>query len=337
MTFDSDDDRSGLPSSDSASSLSDQAVEWFARLRSEDCSAEERLAFHAWRNRTPSHHAAYEEVVALWNDPALRSAATEAAGASIPFESHRPDGRRFPSWFRRTAIAAMIAGLVVLTGLQLDLPVRFLADHSTSTGEQRMVQLSDRSRVTLNAQSAIDEAFDASTRRVRLLKGEAFFQVTHDQHKPFLVEGGAVIARAVGTAFVVRQESDGIRVTVAEGIVELAPLQPAWPAMRLTAGQQVSVATDRAGLVREVDVKQATAWLRGRLVVEDARLGDVIEGLRPYHPGMIHVWDRSLNEIRVNGSYNLADPMAVLLALTETLPVRMATVTDRIVVLFSPQ
>lgn len=199
-----------------------------------------------------------------------------------------------------------------------------------------MVQLSDRSRVTLNAQSAIDEAFDESTRRVRLLKGEAFFQVTHDQHKPFLVDGGGVAARAVGTAFVIRKESDGIRVTVAEGIVELAPLLPAWPAMRLTAGQQVSVATDKAGPVREVDVRQTTAWLKGRLVVEDARLGDVIEELRRYHPGMIYVWDRSLSEIRVSGSYNLADPTAVLLALTETLPVRMARVTDYIVVLFQP-
>ncbi len=336
MTFDSDDDRFQPSPTDSASSLSDQAAGWFARLRSEDCSAEERLAFHSWRNRTPAHAAAYEEVVALWNDPALRSAATRAARGSIPFKPHRSDDRRFPSWFRRTAIAAMIAGLVVLTSLQLGLPVRFLADHSTSTGEQRMVQLSDRSRVTLNAQSAIDEAFDESTRRVRLLKGEAFFQVTHDQHKPFLVDGGGVAARAVGTAFVIRKESDGIRVTVAEGIVELAPLLPAWPAMRLTAGQQVSVATDKAGPVREVDVRQTTAWLKGRLVVEDARLGDVIEELRRYHPGMIYVWDRSLSEIRVSGSYNLADPTAVLLALTETLPVRMARVTDYIVVLFQP-
>lgn len=334
MNLDSDDEHVQPPTTDSTSSLSDQAIAWFARLRSEDCSAEERRTFDSWRNRTPAHAAAYEEVVALWDDPVLQSAAKRAAGASIRMESRRPDGRRSPLRLTQSAIAAMIAGLVVLTGLQLDLPVRLLSDHSTSTGEQRVVQLSDRSSVTLNAQSAIDEAFDESIRRVRLLKGEAFFQVAHDQHKPFVVDGGVVTAHAVGTAFVVRQEPDGIRVTVAEGIVELAPLRPAWPAMRVTAGQQVSVTTDRAGTVRKVDVKQATAWLRGRLVVEDARLGDVIEELRRYHPGTIQVWDRSLNEIRVSGSYTLTDPMAVLLALADTLPVRMARVTDHIVVLF---
>ncbi|MBX3302872.1 MAG: FecR family protein [Nitrospira sp.] len=307
---------------------------WFARLRSERCSPDEQQAFESWRNQTPSHARAYEEVLALWDDPDLREAANEAALALPRSEPGAAVRFRPQIQVRQFMIAAMIAGLVVLTGLQLDLPVRLLSDHSTSTGEQRVVTLSDHSTVTLNAQSAIDEAFDDSTRRVRLLKGEAFFQVAHNELKPFVVDSGAITARAVGTAFVVRQESNGIRVTVTEGVVELAPLQPAWPSLRLTVGQQVSVTTERVSPVQGVDPSQATAWLRGRLVVDNVRFGDVIDELRRYYPGTILIWNSAMNEIRVSGNYNIADPAAMLIALNETLPVNMAKMSDRIVIFF---
>ena len=321
-----------FPVSDPGASPFEEAAAWFARLRSERCSPDDRQAFESWRNQTPSHALAYEEVVSLWGDPALQEAANDAALSSAQWKTRtavRPKMR-----MSQIAIAAMIAGLVVLIGFQLDLPIRWLSDHSTSTGEQRVVTLSDHSTVTLNAQSAIDETFDEETRRVRLRKGEAFFQVVHDTHKPFVVDNGAITARAVGTAFMVRQESDGIRLTVTEGVVELAPSWPAWPPLRLTAGQQVSVTAERADSIHAVDVNQSTAWLRGRLVVNNVRLGDVLDELRRYYPGTILIWNRAVNEVRVSGNYNLADPTAVLTALNETLPVRMTNISNRIVIFF---
>jgi len=332
----SDSDNHYLPPTvtDPASALSEEAIAWFARLRSERCSADERRAFESWRNQTPAHAAAYEEVSGLWDDPALRLAATKAVRASIGLERHAPVRRWSQSWLRYAAVAATIAGLVALVDLEIDIPLRLTSDYRTSTGEQQVVRLSDRSSVTLNTRSAIGSAFDDQTRRVNLLKGEAFFQVAPDKGKPFVVQSRLITTRAVGTEFLVREELDGIRVTVTEGVVELAPIQPVWPPIQLTAGQQVSVAPDGPGSVREVDLDQATAWLRGRLVVEDARLGDVIEELRRYHSGTIQVWNSAVNEIRVSGSYNITDPAAALLALAETLPVRMAQFTGRIVILF---
>lgn len=322
------------PATDAISPISDQAMEWFTRLRSEDCSAEERRRFESWRNRAPAHVAAYEEVSELWNDPALQAAAVQAARASIRSESRQPAVRRSPARLKQAAIAATIVGLMVLFGLWMDLPLRFASDYRTSTGERQVVRLLDSSAVTLNTRSAIGTAFDDRSRRVDLLAGEAFFQVAPDPQRPFVVQSHGITTRAVGTEFLVRHEPDGIRVTVTEGVVELASGQAGWTPIQVTAGRQVVVSSDGSGPVRDVDISRAKAWLRGRLVVEDTRLGDVIEELRRYHSGTIQVWNSSVSEIRVSGSYNLADPTAALLALTETLPVRMARVTDHIVVLY---
>jgi transmembrane sensor len=313
------------------SSRSEEAIAWFSRLRSERCSAEERRAFEAWRKRSPDHANSFEEVCALWDDPALQAAAVQAVQAS-----DRRDGvRRVSSrWLARVAVAATVAGLVIAAGLQLDIPLRLASDYRTSTGERQIVQLPDHSTVTLNTQSAIAADFDGTARRVHLLRGEAFFQVAPDKQKAFVVESRQITTRAVGTAFLVREEPDGIRVTVAEGVVELAPSRPGWTPIQLTVRQQVSIGRDGPGPVQDVELATATAWLRGRLVVDGVRLGDVIDELRRYHPGAILIWNRAVNDILVSGSYDLADPAGVLAALVQTLPIQMARITDRFVLLF---
>lgn len=236
-------------------------------------------------------------------------------------------------WWIYGGAAAAVAGLLMIAGL-LDLPLRLGSDYWTATGERQVVLLPDHSTVTLNTRSAIDADFDGTARRIHLLKGEAFFQVVPDEQKAFVVESRQITTRAVGTAFLVREGPDGIGVTVTEGVVELAPSEPGWTPLQLTVGQQVAVGSKGPGPVRNIDPSHATAWLRGRLVVDDVRLADVIEELRRYHPGTIQVWNRAVNDIRVSGSYNLADPTAVLTTLAQTLPIRMARFTDRVVILF---
>ncbi len=316
------------------SSLSEEAIAWFVRLRSEQCSAVERCAFESWRTQSPAHAIAFDEACALWNDPALGSAAAQRAHASgLVYGRGRVSSGSF-RWLMRLVAAAVVAGVLVTAGLQLDIPLRLTSDYRTSTGERQVVQLSDRSTVTLNARSAISAEFDAASRRVHLLKGEAFFQVAHDAETAFVVDSRHIMTRAVGTEFLVREEQHGIRVTVVEGIVELTPAQPGWTPIRLSVGQQVSVGANGPGPVREIDVASASAWLRGRLVVDDARLGDVLDELRRYYPGTIQIWDSSVNDIRVSGSYNLTDPAGVFTTLAETLPIRMARITDRVVIFF---
>ena len=61
--------------------------------------------------------------------------------------------------------------------------------------------------------------YSKETRRINLARGEAMFKVTKDPSRPFIVNAGGAIARAVGTRFGVEHREDRIRVTVAEGKV----------------------------------------------------------------------------------------------------------------------
>ena len=114
--------------------LSEEAIAWFARLRSEHCSVEERQAFEAWRMKSPSHALAFDEACALWDDPALRGAAVEAAHASRPAARSNTIPVGIPRRVARLAMAAAVAGLLIIVGLQLEILLRFASDYRTSTG-----------------------------------------------------------------------------------------------------------------------------------------------------------------------------------------------------------
>lgn len=91
--------------------------------------------------------------------------------------------------------------------------------------------LPDGSRVELRPGAVIRLEFSDAIRRVVLERGEAHFAVTKNVERPFVVQAGAVEARAVGTAFSVELTSSRTEVVVTEGKVAVQrPVVPVSPA-----------------------------------------------------------------------------------------------------------
>src|SRR3546814_16085472 len=80
-------------------------------------------------------------------------------------------------------------------------------------GERRTVRLADGTAITLNTDSAVRVGYVADRRLVRLLRGQALFEVAKDPHRPFVVQAGAKQITALGTIFEVRL-LDSARMTV---------------------------------------------------------------------------------------------------------------------------
>ncbi|WP_173050463.1 FecR family protein [Nitrospira sp. KM1] len=333
MSPDSDSQKSSRPTDDDHA-IAEEAARWFVRLRAQDISTDERRAFERWRAQRSLHDRAYREICDLWNDAAFNAASIQSeeegshASSRFPFRIWRRSN------FTRYLAAAAIAGLLIVLGLQFDLPLLFTAEYRTATGDRRVISLPDQSLVTLNTHSAISTDFLPHERRIHLLSGEAHFKVHSDERRPFVVDHHHIHSRAVGTSFVVREEAQGIRLTVAEGVVELSPREGSWNSLQVTAGQQVLVDQDGPGPIRPVDIHAVTGWMRGRLVFDNVSLEQVVTEIRRYHNGLIILWNPALANIRVSGSYNLSDTTAILTTLTQTLPIHLTRLTDRLVILF---
>ncbi|MGE0716909.1 MAG: FecR domain-containing protein, partial [Alphaproteobacteria bacterium] len=211
------DDRAPVPDA-----IFEEAVIRQARLREPDATDDDRAAHARWIAADPLHALADAEARALWIAAAVPAARVAAAPRSTPQPRAAPSRRpvRRPV-LARLALAASLL-LAVAAGVAWG-PVAFdrlRADHATAVGERRLVTLADGSRVWLNSDTALVVAMTAGERRVRLLRGEAFFEVAADPARPFVAATGAGSARDVGTAYDMRLDGGRASDAVLSGRVD---------------------------------------------------------------------------------------------------------------------
>lgn len=302
-----------------------EATQWLIELQEEPDDPALRTQFDAWLAADPANKAAWAETSLAYDligpatsDDAMPfrpfAAGTEPSNTVVAYGRH--SGRRLP--LRRvafglaaTAIAACLA-LVFVPNLVL----RWQADYATGTGEQRTVSLADGTTVALGPDSAIDIAYVGNARRVRLLSGQAFFEVTHDPSRPFQVEARALEVTDLGTGFDVQLAPDGASVAVAHGAVRVDYAGASPPVSRnLQAGEWMQVAWSGQAVQGGEPADQVAAWRHGRLIANDRPVSKVVDELRPYFNGIIVLTSTALGERRVTGVYDLHDPEAALRAL----------------------
>lgn len=318
-----------------------EASEWIARLNADDVSTEDRERFEAWRKAHPRHARAYEELSATWRQftdagqlvravalgtalnastqHAIRQSVADASN-SPPASASRSDQRSQPRRMasRTIALFATAASLAIIAlggWWWLDtLHPRTL--FQTAIGERASIELPDGSALELNSNSLARVDYSEQARVIRLERGEAFFKVEHDTARPFWVVAGRSWVRAVGTAFNVYVRDSGVRVTVSEGTVKVAPsssgnstpsdLALAAEAVAvLTAGEQVDVsgAASEVRALPPVELNRAIAWRTGTLYFENRRLGEVVDELSRYTTLEIVVEDDALRELPVGGTF----------------------------------
>ncbi len=298
----------------------DAATGWAFRLQDAPDDAGLQAELADWLAESPLHGEAWALTQRAWQITGQARAAfahewpTRPALSSAPSNVTPLRSRRFGLRLAGLAIAACLLLVFALPVLRVQLN----ASHATSIAEIREVLLEDGTRVTLAARSAIAVSFSAGARNVTLLEGAAYFEVVPDSARAFTVRAGDIATTVTGTAFDVAMTDRTVSVAVASGSVRVSRRDsPASPLADLRAQQGVMV--DRAsGTVVETALQPDTvaAWRKGRLIVENALLTDVVAALDRSHPGSIAVASVGLRGKRVTGVYDLGDPAGALKVLS---------------------
>lgn len=319
--------------SDRRKLLSDQAIDWLVLLRSGAAGDGDRQRFAEWLAEGPEYADAFQEAERLWASVAdvlsneagdLRAAQPAAVGLPEKRPSPLSPARR-----RRPARWAAAAALLLAFGLQGPYLGDFwLSDYATGTGEQKLVRLDDGSAVLLDTDTAIALDWSPSRRRIHLRHGQAVFTVAPDAARPFEVETGPAVIRALGTVFEVSESTTGdLAVTVQEHAVSVrladGRADSAQAAVRVASGQRVTYSpTHGLSPPEKADMSQATAWQRHKLIFKDQPLVKVVDELDRYRTGKILIADHRLDDLRVTGVFSLDDSDAILAAVEKALAIR---------------
>ncbi|GAA0413548.1 FecR family protein [Pseudomonas extremaustralis] len=294
----------------------DAAIAWQLSLDSGDGDLVAREAFSQWLASDEEHARAWRQLGLL--DQRVSVASGPARAALL--QSREGIRRRVRKLGSGLASIALVCGLALLAGERY-VPIHYwLADQRTATGEQRTLTLADGTRINLNTHSAIDVRFDEQRRLIVLQEGEILVETGHNDARPFYVQTRDGSLRALGTRFIVKREADATRLSVLQSAVGAQPEALAQEQI-FKAGEQVLMHSKGLGPLLAVP-PGTDAWTRGMLVVDNARLADVVAELGRYRSGYLGV-DKRVADLRITGSFPLHDTTLALNALVPTLPVQI--------------
>jgi transmembrane sensor len=284
---------------ESAADIEADAARWVVRVDRDGDDPGVRAELEAWLAGDRRRVGAYARAEAGWLslDRAGVLAADPPSSGSAPI-------RRRGVLVGFGALAAGLAAAMVaprLMGRRYD----------TALGEIRRVPIADGSVAAINTDSQLEVALRDRLRTVRLDRGEAWFEVAKDPHRPFVVESGPVRVRAVGTAFSVRRHPGGSDVLVTEGVVEVWTEGGRTPPRRVSAGQRV-FADNALGILTppeaDADLGRDLAWRDGQIVLDGQTLAEAAAEFNRYNDRKIEVADAHLADKRFVGWFRINDP-----------------------------
>lgn len=165
-------------------------------------------------------------------------------------------------------------------------------------GEYKIV-LADGSQVWINSQSVLEfpACFVGKERRVRL-QGEAYFEVSKNVEKPFIVDMGNKEIRVLGTSFNVNDYDGKFVTTLVSGKVQVFVNDKDYV---LTSSMQVRVEGDDV-FVEEVDVREFTAWKDRLFVFKKQKLREVMDILSRWYDVDVFYQNLELQNLHFTGT-----------------------------------
>ena len=330
--------------------LPEVAAIWVSREDEGRLGADGRAALEAWLAEDPRHRAAYAGARDACDAAARHAADPQMMELRAAALAATPD-RGAPVWRMAAAVAvgAVLLGVGGGTVTAITAPAESRiggvaarlapalppgsALYRTAVGERSTVVLPDGSVATLNTDSVLKVAYSDTERGVRLLRGQALFDVAKNKRVPFQVYAGERRITAVGTVFDVRLVGERVKVALVEGVVKVARTAPqSSPApnqqVTMTAGEVLEAPPAAAMVVRTADTGRATSWKDGVVVFDDLPLAEAVAEMNRYTHRPVALADPRIGAYRVSGVFRTGDPERFAEAMSEVFPLEIEHRSD---------
>lgn len=188
---------------------------------------------------------------------------------------------------------------------------------STPRGGEYQIVLADGTKVWLNAATTLQYSADLrerGKRKVKLLVGEAYFEVSKDKEHPFIVETPLQEVEVLGTHFNINSYSDEGRTvtTLTEGSVKVSYLDnKAKESAVLKPGMQ-SVAGNGKIKVQQADLQTELAWKEGKIYFRDAPIQEVLRQVSRWYNIEVEYEGEPTKEVFNGGIKRTANLSSVL-------------------------
>ncbi|HBH09650.1 MAG TPA: anti-sigma factor [Rikenellaceae bacterium] len=285
------------------------------RFLTGDITGEELVTLSRWTSESHEHAAGLSSRMKTWAE--LNSAdgfdADEAFGRfRRRISLTRPASKVHRVFWKWTAAVAAIftaVGIITYEAYRIhDYKTLYADNHITveaPAGSKTHVVLPDGSKVWLNAGSVLKYSGDGKGRRAEL-SGEGFFEVSHDESRPFNVASTHLNVRVLGTKFDFRDYQDDslAEVTLAQGKIILSDLSGRNGEIVMSPEESVVFDKSSGILTRGKAVTASDEWVTGTISFDAASLSEIARRLEREYSVKIEIADPALRGFRFYGTFN---------------------------------
>ena len=311
------------------------AAAWAVRLGEVPIAAGDDKSFRSWLENDPAHVDAWAAAMRAWGCLDNPEVAGNDALAALRSDAIDAGPERLRRWGRFAAIAATLLAIAGSAAFLMQAPngdgakpdmlaVRGPADFEAGKGQAAYYRLPDRSRVSLEPDSAIDLVFTADRRSVRLLRGEAVFLVSSNAQRPFSVEAADHRIVALGTRFAVALSEGNLRVRLLEGRVSVGVPESGAQPVVMREGQEL-VSRGGSAVVQSMEAPPGAAKLpKDVIIFDNDTLAEAAAELNKSSERRLIVLNPRVAKLRVSGRFLTGDVERFAHVVTEIHPVRVA-------------
>lgn len=236
-----------------------------------------------------------------------------------------------PHWKIVGRLAAVFTGILLASLLLIEkldnkdtdrseVPPRMVHEHIPE-GQKARLFLPDGSVVHVNGGTTVSYPYNFSaTKREVILSGEAFFEVSRDSLRPFIVITGDLITTALGTSFNCKAYPDSKEVVIAllTGRVSVEKQNAGDSTLFLAPGEAAGLNENGILVPKEFDYDRDFLWRKGILSFSETQLKDVFNRLEKWYGVSFKIEKFPRKPVRVTGKFDNEDLNSVLLSLSYT-------------------
>ncbi len=282
-----------------------EAASWLRRRHLENWTAENETALQSWLDQNMAHRIAYWRLKAAW-ERADRLAALRRENTT---PSHSSVGVRLAK-FAAAALVLAVAGMGAYRSLAPHSPSAAL--YATNVGEHKTIHLTDGSLIELNTDTKISFASAPGKQIVKLLKGEAYFQIKHEPSRLFVIEANGHRITDIGTTFRVRRDNARLEVALLDGEIRFDSADARVKPVTMKPGD-IIIATAHSAAVMQTPQRAMTdqlGWRSGMIVFKHTTLREAAAEFNRYNAHKVVIADAAAAKLTINGTFQTGDVAA---------------------------
>ncbi|MFS4466895.1 FecR family protein [Maribacter sp. 2210JD10-5] len=304
-------------------------------------NSQEREEVISWIEKNPENQKKYNLLKADYVARTLKNFRAEEPQdiVDLPYNRNR---KKLVTVFSIAASLALIVGLSFyynvdneekITPLVVESDLSETTEIITRSNLREEIKLPDGSIVSLNANSFIKypKVFNDSIREV-VLKGEAFFDITHNKDKPFIVKTEEYDIRVLGTTFNVKSYPDDklTETTLISGKVELSR-EKETPIILAPSQKAIFHRKEKKIEIEKVKVENALGWTSGKLIFNDTPLHQVVIDLERKYNIDIKIDSPELLDYKYTGTFDNLTSDEVLKLLIISSDIKYEKINQKII------